>query len=273
MTDMLELALLLGRHVDASYYADAERFGRNHLLEGQFLDLESLRQAVGALPGGAGEPPHGGLYSTIEGVVDSQHGAFASRSTLNDAFHVDAPAMMQCCNAAGTRGLYDLWRYAVDSRPGVGGQPPTHQVNLRFSVATPGLTVVSREPATGRLDLFASTPSRLRVRLPEGETHAFLGAPGEEVPAGQGLRLEAREGYVEFELGAAAGQLRYRLRERSADYAVGAGERRAACTGTWRGETLMRVDPPGTYLPLYRRDLDLPPAPPVQAAGPPIDSL
>ncbi len=116
MTDMFELALLLGRHVDPIYYGDAERFGRNHLLESQFLSLKTLQSAVDSLPHPERKLPHDGRYSTTTGVVASQVGGFASRSTLNDAFHTDALALMQCCNAAGGRGIYDLWRYAVETR-------------------------------------------------------------------------------------------------------------------------------------------------------------
>src|SRR5919198_3695214 len=49
-TDMIEIALMLGRHVDRRYYADAERFGRNNLLESQFLSLDRLLQALKRLP-------------------------------------------------------------------------------------------------------------------------------------------------------------------------------------------------------------------------------
>ena len=49
-TDMIEAAILLGRHVSRRYYADAERFGRNHLIESQFLSLPALQAAVARLP-------------------------------------------------------------------------------------------------------------------------------------------------------------------------------------------------------------------------------
>lgn len=269
ITDMLEIALLLGRHIDPHYYADAERYGRNHLLEGQFLSQASLQQAVDRLPPKATQPPQEGHYSTWEGVVASQVGAFASRSTLNDAFHTDVLAMMQCCNAAGTRGIYDLWRYAVESRPASQEQLPQHHVHLRFSVATPDLQVVSHEPAAGRLDLTAHTPCTVAVRLPDGEDHAFV-----TTTTGQSQVLPARQGYVAVDLTAGGTeQVQYRLREWSAQYTVGTAERNASCTGHWRGETLLRVEPAGTYLPLYNRTVDLPPVAPSPVAGKLIESI
>ncbi len=38
LTDMMELAVLLAKHVDPLYWHDAERFARNHLLVHQILD-------------------------------------------------------------------------------------------------------------------------------------------------------------------------------------------------------------------------------------------
>lgn len=275
MTDMLELALLLGQHVDPAYYADAERYGRNHLIEGQYLDLESLQQAVDRLPSRERSAPHEGRYSTHEGVVASQLGAFASRSTLNDAFHTDVLAMMQCCNAAGTRGLYDLWRYAIESRPSSDSTPPQQRVNLRFSVATPDLQVISHEPTTGRLDITATTACQVAVRLPAGEDHAFVLSPGQDAATTwQTQVIPAQQGYVHFTLAAGAtAQVHYALHERSTQYTVGIPERSITCVGHWRGETLMGVEPAGEFLRLYNRTADLPPVQPLPAAGKLIESI
>jgi hypothetical protein len=171
---------------------------------------------------------------------------------LNDAFHLDATAMMQCCNAAGTRALYDLWQGAVEQ---TAGDTPQYAIHLRFSVATPALTVVSHEPATGMLEVTPKEDCRVSVRLPEGEHHALAVTDG---TAGA-QPLEAEDGYVTFS--ATAGtqvNLYYPLCERVAHYEVGAPDRTLRCTGFWRGETLMHVDPPGEYYPLYQRSTDLP---------------
>jgi hypothetical protein len=257
-TDMIEAALLLGRHVDRSYFADAERFGRNHLVETQYLSLARLEAALARLPEDTGPAPHEGRYSTTEGVAASQVGAFAARSTLNDAFHLDVTAMMQCCNAAGARALYDLWRYATDEAA----------IHLRFSVETPSLRVISHEPARGQLDITPRRDGPLAVRLPEGVQHAVFSA------AGDTRSVEARKGYVHFEV--RAGQplsLHYALPERSAHYEVGTPGKTLTCAGHWRGETLMRVDPPGGYYPLYERSADLPPVEPALPAAKAIPSL
>jgi hypothetical protein len=265
-TDMIEIALLLGRHADRAYYADAERFGRNHLLETQFLSLDALRQGIDRLPATDGRPVDAAAL-TSEGVTESQVGVFASRSTLNDAFHLDATALMQCCNAAGARALYDVWHAAVEETPVDGGSPRL-AVHLRFSVETPALRVVGHEPAEGRLDLTATEPSRVAVRLPAGVTQAVV------LFDGRGAALNASDGYVGVDLGAGeTAQLHYPLPERIAHYEVGRPDRHERATGTWRSETLLRVDPPGRFLPLYERTTDLPPVEPSKPARGPIASL
>jgi hypothetical protein len=273
ITDMIEIALLLGKHVDPSYYADAERFGRNHLLESQFLSLEELQAAVDRLPPLNKDLPANEAAWTQDGVAATQVGAFASRSTLSDAFHLDAAALMQCCNAAGARALYDLWRYAVDETSADDGALRL-TVNLRFSVDTPTLRVVSHEPAAGRLDLTATAPCHVAIRLPAGVSQALalLASPNSSDPTA--TALTARDGYVDIDLtpGQSA-EVHYTLPERIAHYEIGSPDRNERGTGFWRGETLLRVDPPGQFYPLYTRTPDLSPVQPSPASGQAIASL
>ena len=65
--------------------------------------------------------------------------------------------------------------------------------------------------------------------------------------------------------------LNWPLPERAILYDLGD----ARFTGYWRGDTLLRMDPPGQLSPLYWRPLDPVPAPPHGATGPvrEIDSL
>ena len=273
-TDMIELALLLGRHVSPVYFADAERFGRNHLLEGQFLSLDQLQTGVERLPvGKAAAERNRPLDAAVtnEGVTETQVGAFASRSTLNDAFHLDATALMQCCNAAGARGLYDLWRYAVDEGSTVDGRANL-SINLRFSVETRAIRVVSHEPADGKLDVTVTAPSRIAVRLPEGMSQALAVIQDGSEP--RVVSLDAADGYVSLDLDPGqSAALHYAQPERIATYQIGSPDKFERGTGFWRGETLLRVDPPGRYLPLYERATDLPAVQPEATSGKPIHAL
>jgi hypothetical protein len=267
-TDMVEIALLLGQNVNRSYYADAECYGRNHLLESQFISLDRLLEALERLPADEQDPPWDGRYSTCDDVAGRQVGAFASRPAVNDGFHPDATWLMQCCSAAGTRALYDLWRYAIEEHGPTNGRRLSQAVHLRFSVETPHLTVVSHEPAEGRLDLTAKCASGLEVRLPRGGAQALL------VQGSQVRSLQASDGYVLFALGdGERAELHYPLGEWSRCYEVGRDDRRAVCIGYWRGETLMRMDPAGAYYPLYVGRSELGPVVPRLPGGDLIPAL
>jgi hypothetical protein len=272
-TDMIEIALLLAKHVDPAYYADAERYGRNHLFESQILSFERLENALAQMPAKSSKAPYGGKFSTTQDVARRQVGAFASRPALNDAFHMDVTDLMQCCNAAGARALYDLWNSAVEEIPSAADGLPLRKVNLRFSVETPALRVVSHEPAAGRLEITARDACRVAVRLPGGTGEALVvracarGDPRVEV-------LPAQAGYVTYE--AAPGErvdLAYPLSEHSAAYRVGSPGRELHATAYWRGETVMRVEPAGIFYPLYDRPAGLAPVAPRLPAQPLIPSI
>jgi hypothetical protein len=68
-------------------------------------------------------------------------------------------------------------------------------------------------------------------------------------------------------------KVRYPLIERTAAYRVGTPERFLECAGCWRGETLMRLDPPGSFYPLYARQNALLPVQPALPADSLIHSL
>lgn len=276
-TDMIEIALLLGKRVDRRYYADAERFGRNHLLESQFLSQERLTQALERLPDDAVAAPWNGRYSTWENVARSQIGGFASRGTLNDAFHLDAARMMQCCNAAGTRALYDLWRYAVEESD-QGKENRSHQaLHLRFSVETPTLRIVSHEPALGQLDILAKRACEVAIRLPTGTAQALVVSEAAEAEAVATPRIAAQsacEGYIHRHMDTGEKvTVHYPLVERSVQYEVGSRDQSVHCAGYWRGETLMSVEPRGEYYPLYERALTPGPVQPGLPVSAPIASL
>lgn len=244
MVDMLEVALMLGKHVDRRYFADAERFGRNQILESQLLSCTSLQAALDRLPVDRSPAPYRGKHSRFDGIAESQIGGFASRPAPNDAFHTDAPAFMQCCNAAGARAIYDLWSAATTE----------HAVHLRLSVSTPSFDVVSHEPTAGRLDIIARRDTHLSIRLPETVRVARACSPrGKSVVA-------ADDGYVRVELySGTQTTVEYTLPERSESYSVGGPDRRQRFGGHWRGETLMAIEPHGEHLALFRRPTDLAP--------------
>ncbi len=266
-TDMIEIALLLGRTVDRSYFADAERYGRNHLLASQWCSAEQLAAAAAKLPPAPEPLLVDPAVSTDRDVAARQVGAFASRAALNDGFHLDVTAMMQCCNAAGARGLYDLWQHAVAVDQTVDGTRVA--IQLRFSVQTDEVRVVSHEPARGQLDITARGDCEIEVRLPVGTSHATLTPVSDR--SARPTEIMATDGYVRFRVRAEEPvELGYPLSDRVADYVVGEPGKDARATGYWRGETLLRLEPEGQIHPLYAGPPDQAPVVPSPPAGRPI---
>lgn len=152
--------------------------------------------------------------------------------------------------------------------------PPRKAVHLRWSIATPTLNVVSYEPAEGRLDLTASETCQVAIRLPDGASQALVVWSAQEASAPRVAAVPAQAQYIHIDVEREQRvEIHYPLAEQVAHYQVGAPGRTVECTGYWRGETLMRVELPGPFYPLYRRSADLPPVQAALPSGVPIEVL
>jgi hypothetical protein len=244
ITDMIEIAILLGLHVDPAYLGDAERYGRNHLVEAQFLD-------AGWMPRLNRKPAETDPVKAHPRRIDSRDivnramGSFSGFSGPNDLFGEVSDIrskIMQCCTGAGTRGLYDLWHYAVDDD----GQRA--RVNMAFSRPAPWGDVVSHAPYSGRLDVRMKAARDLGFRLPEGV------APAEATVLrnGQPAPLACRSGYlwVDGLQGGDSVSLRYPLPVGSRQYTLGT----ETFTAEFKGNTVIRMSPEGAYGPIYQRE-------------------
>ena len=256
--DMIEIATLLGLHRDHAYFADAERFGRNHLLESQILNLDWVHNGQEAAfcqdVWGAKHPPEG---ITTDSVAQRAVGGFAGWTRFNDAFDPANPRLMQRCNGAGVRALYDLWHYAVSRTESA------VMVHEHFSRDTRWASVTSYVPQTGRIEVLMKTRGVLAVRVPphmnndQIQVHVNNVRPRQEQLRGGYAWLEA------LQLGDEV-TVEWPLEERATFYEMDQ-ERLLA---NWRGDTVLRMDPPGSLAPLYRRSTRMPPAPARGTTGP-----
>ncbi|HZO89394.1 MAG TPA: hypothetical protein VFB38_13775 [Chthonomonadaceae bacterium] len=254
--DMIEIALLLGLHKDPSYLSEAERYGRNHLLESQILDFNWVDQRLEAPfcqeVWCAHHPPEG---VTIDDVCGRSLGSFASWSRPNDAFDPTNPRLARRSTGAGTRALYDLWHYAVTRPEGA------VMVNLHFSRDTRWATVRSLAPQTGGVEVMVKTRGVLAVRVPPHvhDPHVLVNhvRPRHEV---------LRHGYAWLEALQAGDvvSVTWPQDRRSYTYTLEG----ITYTATWWGDTLLEMDPPGELAPLYRRVSTVLPAEPRNATGP-----
>lgn len=264
LQDMIEIAILLGLHKDHQCLADAERFGRNHLMETQLLDFKWVDQQPDVKfcqeMWCVHHPPQG---VTTSEVCMRALGSFAGWHTHNDAIDASNPRLMQRCTGAGTRAIYDLWRYSVTRPEGA------VMVNLHFSRDTRWATVTSYVPQEGKIEVLMKTRGVLAVRVPPGVTD-----PEVMVNYSRPRQETVRNGYAWLEA-LQPGDLvsmTWRLEERSMVYNMGG----VHFSGRWRGETLLNMSPEGKVSPLYRRvPLDMPPVQPrgISAHAREIDSI
>lgn len=237
ITDMIELAILLGLYVDPVYLTDAERYGRNHLVESQYLSLTWADRIVRKSTGYAAERRR----VDDRDIVKRSLGGFAGWSAPNDLFDEGAFRMMQCCNAAGTRALYDLWHYAVDD------DGRRVRVNMAFSRPAIWGDVVSFLPYVGRVDLHMKLPRVVSVRLPEWARRSEARVYVNESP----VDFRYERGYVLLE-GVEAGDVvsvRYDLPLWSCTYTLGEN----TYIADFKGDTVVAIAPEGRFAPLYQR--------------------
>jgi len=255
--DMIELALMLGQNLHYRYFADAERFGRNHLLESQLLNLDWImqkRDADFATDLWCANHPAEGV--TTDNVCERALGAFASWTRINDGFDPVNPRLMLRSTGAGVRAMYDLWHYAVTREEGA------VCVNLHFSRDTRWATVTSYVPQEGRIDILMKTNGVLAVRVPE-----HLRADQIDVLVNNQRyrheRLSHGYAWVEALQNGDSVTVTWPLTERAQIYDIGG----VHYTGHWRDDTLLRVMPVGQLSPLYWRPLETQSVAPRGASG------
>ena len=265
ITDMIELAIGLASWVDPKYWNDAERFGRNHLLESQQLRVDWIDEYH------QWRKPYV-LPAEDRAQVSRDHpmersvGGFAVWSGVNDWVTTTHHAITSaCCHSHGTRGLYDLWHYAITS---AGNRV---SVNLLFSRATDDLVVRSHLPFKGQVDIQCRSDRSIRVRVPDYAPSKSLNLEinGQTRPiqtAEEWLALPPpRKGDVAI--------VRFDLPERPESVHVGYDTYEVK----YRGDTVTAISPPGKYCPLYERQwISSPPAQlpdPSVPAAPEIDSI
>ncbi len=187
--DILETALILGRHGCASAYADAERILRCHLLPSQLRDasfieeppnpegLDGLRDLTGRHLGAFGFPAPYGHESAGKGRANLSF----NMDIVGGACAAIAAACREVARSDGAGVHVDLW-FDWENETASVGSPYTHDGRLNVRVRRPGPLWLRLPPwLEGDLPLTGDSPEPRRV----GD-HLFF----RDLPAGTGI--EAR---------------------------------------------------------------------------------
>ena len=213
LTDALDLAVGLAESGQPQYWDLAERIARNHLLESQCPDT-------------------GG----ISGHTMPSDYCWVHPAAGQPEHHVGG-----CCSPAGVRALWRVWdRVAVR-------QGDTTFIHLSLDRHAPWATVVSALPWEGRVAVTVHQPGDLMLRIPPWV-------------CADAVRLSVNGAMSPFTWTAPY----VRVRDAAAGdcvevtYPVPEERRTESVMGrqyevTWRGSTVLAVEPAGSFEPLYRR--------------------
>jgi Beta-L-arabinofuranosidase, GH127 len=144
LADMVSLALRLCEAGLGDYWDDVDGYARNHLTEGQFTDLNKMKQI------------NSDLTADQEKLLERSIGTYCGWGTPVALSTV----LQNCCMANGAQSLYSIWDSIVRF------EDTTAKVNLLLNRRSPWLDVESYLPYQGRVVLRNKQARHIFIRIP-----------------------------------------------------------------------------------------------------------
>lgn len=276
LMDYAVLGTTLANHGHPEYWDDMERLLRNHLLESQVHDASWMGQSddradteqftwrdlgercVGAWAGWS-SPNH----------------ILAYRETLNAVWggpelRDKIRALQNCCGGSGVHALFLLWRNAVRVEDGV------LSVHLHVDKRIPEAEIRCDQPYRGRTIVTLNHDLNLRFRIPDcidrSALRLFVNGVETPIPRTHGVTgafldgMSPEEGAVQvignyLHCGPRCNgdrvEMNYPLPVFTEDVAVGnPGYRQWRYRVTWKGDTVVRIEPVGNDVAKTYSDFD-----------------
>lgn len=255
LMDFAGLGSTLANHGRPGYWGDMERLARNHLAESQLADASWLRsenarpdtaqfswrqvgaRALGAWAGWS-SPNH--FLAACE-TLDAHWGTSELRGKPR--------ALQNCCGGSGVHALFILWKNSARFENG------TAWVHMHLDKLLPEFEVRCLQPWKGVTRVAAREACSLRVRVPD------FTEPGQLEVRRDGLPEPARlhGGYLAVD-GLTTGQVvevRYPLPVSTEEAEIGnPGWRKYRYRVTWKGDTVVRMEPLGNEAATGWSDFD-----------------
>ncbi len=224
-TDLIHLGLKLAEVGAVECLDFVEIMIRNQLLENQVRDVSHLKFAS----------------PEVEAMT---LGAYDSWVAPNDLTGCSELGLEGCCTASAIRAFYLAWAHAIEATG------PQVRINLMMSRRSEWVDVASYQPWDGLLSVHAHKPCDVLIRMPgwmEGadidvSVHGDTEPPR---PDGSYLRFDEVSPGTRIDIGFPVRERHSTERIRGTEYHL-----------TWRGVTLMKIDPPGKVYPIFNRTLD-----------------
>ena len=255
LMDYLGLAVTLANHGHPDYWGDVERVARNQLVEsqvanGSWLRSDPQREDTEQFTWrDIGERMIGGWA----GWSSPTH-ILAARETLGahwggGELRGKTRAFQNCCGGSGAHALFIVWKNASRFQAG------ELSVNLHLDKLLPQAEVRCYQPYEGRLTITLKEPCAVKVRIPE-----FV-APADMTVCSKGLPLEAKAWGNYLGLGRrAAGEIldiAYPLPQTVEEVTIGnPGFREYHYRVTWKGDTVVKMEPLGNEFEMGYSDFD-----------------
>lgn len=227
-TDMIHSAIYLAKNEMQEHWDHAERY-MNVLSASQIKDISWAKTVT--------DKPETATH-TYRDIPARYVGGFTGRMNPNDFTNQGVVDTMACCCAAGSRGVYLLWKYAVEKKN------KDVFVNFWFSKETDDVKVASAIPQKGSLKVDVKKNCSLYIRIP-----GWLDPKNMHVSDGKkDLKYTIKGNYLllnRLRQGDAV-NLEFPLETRVVPEMVAGKEYQVS----WRGNYLIAIDPKGKFMPL-----------------------
>ncbi|MHB0857072.1 MAG: hypothetical protein ACYC5M_05825 [Anaerolineae bacterium] len=242
LMDYMGLIVTLANHGHPEYWGDAERLLRNHLVESQVRDVSFLTN----------EDTREDTYQfSWRDIGPRIMGAWSGWSSPNhilaaeEYLHWGGPELadktrllQNCCGGSGAHALFIAWRNAARFQDGC------LSVHMHIDKRLPEAEIRCQQPHQGLLTVDLAAPARLRVRIPEfvQPEAMWVESDGQRIPVkvwGNYLEIDARPAGTRVSVS-------YPLPVSDEELSVGCpGFRQYHYRATWKGDTVLRMDPIG----------------------------
>ena len=255
LMDYLGLAVTLANTAHPEYWGDIERVARNHLIESQATDLswlvnDQFLEDTGQFTWrNIGQRMLGGYA----GWTSPNH-FLGANETLNN--HWGGPELrdktrlfQNCCGGSGTHAFFTVWKNSSRIQDGC------LSVNLHLDKLLPQAEIRGFQPFQGRLTIRLNETCRVKVRIPE------FCRPAEMQVTSDHQSITPRFWGNYLELGErSAGEfidIRYPLPITTEEITIGnPGFRQYHFRVTWKGDTVVKMEPLGNDEPTGYSDFD-----------------
>lgn len=242
---VVQNALLLSISGAGDYWEYVDRWIRNQFAEAQLKSINWIEPMLKDKPVVPGQP-----YSTTERVAERNLGAFAGFMQFNDwyggnvhpcAVTSGGTAIQHCCTFRSATAIYNVWNNILQYESG------NLRLNLLLNRASKWADVDSYIPYEGRVDVKIKRPLNLSVRIPEWVQTCEVRASvnGKNFP----VTFKSRYAQIGQVTSNQTVTLTFPISERKEQVSV-QGQK---YTLTIRGNTVVDIDPPGQFCPVYQR--------------------